>query len=119
LDSLLASADIHLVTMRPECQGTVLPSKFHGIVAAQRPSIFIGPCSSDLAHIITSHSLGIACEPDELKPATDYLRRLAASPAARTDTVAPVRAFSATQPSADDTADAWDKLLHEHVTPHR
>jgi glycosyltransferase involved in cell wall biosynthesis len=34
--------DVHLVTLRPELEGLIVPSKFYGIAAAGRPTIFIG-----------------------------------------------------------------------------
>src|SRR5690606_35000131 len=37
LSATLAAGDLHLVTLRPGCEGAVWPSKFHGIVAAGRP----------------------------------------------------------------------------------
>jgi glycosyltransferase involved in cell wall biosynthesis len=39
----LAQADIGLVTERPACVGTVVPSKVYGLMAAAKPLLFIGP----------------------------------------------------------------------------
>ncbi len=39
----LAGADIHLVTMREELCGLVVPSKIYGVLNVGRPCIFIGP----------------------------------------------------------------------------
>ncbi|MEI9973818.1 MAG: glycosyltransferase family 4 protein [Ignavibacteriota bacterium] len=39
----LGSCDIGLVTLKPECSGTVVPSKVYGLMAAGRPLLFIGP----------------------------------------------------------------------------
>ena len=38
----LSVADVHLVSLRPELEGLIVPSKFYGIAAAGRPAIFIG-----------------------------------------------------------------------------
>ena len=45
----LSAADVHLVTMRDDLCGLVVPSKFYGIAAAGRPVIFAGPADSEVA----------------------------------------------------------------------
>ena len=39
----LSAADVHLVTMQPEVEGLVVPSKVYGVLAAGRPCVFLGP----------------------------------------------------------------------------
>jgi colanic acid biosynthesis glycosyl transferase WcaI len=48
----LACGDIGLVTMKDACVGTVVPSKVYGLMAAQRPILFIGPRSATPALLI-------------------------------------------------------------------
>jgi glycosyltransferase involved in cell wall biosynthesis len=66
LGACLAAADVHVITMRPDCVGTVWPSKFYGVVAAARPMVFIGPPEAEIAQIIRAHGLGVAVSPTEL-----------------------------------------------------
>ena len=42
LGETLAVADVHLVSLNPNLEGLIVPSKFYGIAAAGRPTIFIG-----------------------------------------------------------------------------
>jgi glycosyltransferase involved in cell wall biosynthesis len=42
LSESLSTADVHLVCLRPDLEGAVVPSKFYGVAAAGRPTIFIG-----------------------------------------------------------------------------
>ncbi|MFL6797980.1 MAG: hypothetical protein ACJ8F3_11255 [Xanthobacteraceae bacterium] len=51
LPNLLVTADAHLITLRPEFAGYVLPSKVYGCIASRRPILFIGPKQSDV-HIL-------------------------------------------------------------------
>jgi len=46
----IGSGDIHVVTLREEWTGTVVPSKFFGALAAGRPVLFAGAaiCYRDL-----------------------------------------------------------------------
>src|SRR5262245_3258216 len=45
----LSAADVHIVSLRPALEGLVVPSKFYGIAAAGRPTIFIGDKDGEIA----------------------------------------------------------------------
>lgn len=45
----LSAADVHLVSLRPSLEGLVVPSKFYGIAAAGRATIFIGDGDGEIA----------------------------------------------------------------------
>jgi len=51
LPRLLVAADAHLISLRPEFSGIVLPSKVFGCLASQRPVLFVGPATSDI-HVL-------------------------------------------------------------------
>jgi hypothetical protein len=48
LPRLLVTADAHLISLRAEFSGIVLPSKVFGCIASRRPILFVGPTSSDV-----------------------------------------------------------------------
>jgi len=48
LPRLLVTADAHLIALRPEFSGIVLPSKVYGCIASARPILFVGPAGSDV-----------------------------------------------------------------------
>ncbi len=54
----LGAADVHLVTLRPELEGLVVPSKFYGIAAAARPAIFIGDPEGEIGAEIRAVDCG-------------------------------------------------------------
>ena len=58
LAASLASADLHVVTMRDGIQGMLMPSKLYGILAAARPALFIGPPDSAVADAIAQAGCG-------------------------------------------------------------
>lgn len=60
LDRSLGVADTHLVTLRPELEGLVVPSKFYGIAAAGRPTLFIGDPEGEIGTVIRGAGCGIA-----------------------------------------------------------
>ncbi|HUO08528.1 MAG TPA: glycosyltransferase family 4 protein [Phycisphaerae bacterium] len=58
LAETLSAADVHLITQAPGTSGLIVPSKFYGILAAGRPSIYIGPADTEVAYALTESNLG-------------------------------------------------------------
>jgi colanic acid biosynthesis glycosyl transferase WcaI len=58
LKERLACADIHVVTLRPEWTGAVIPSKFFGALSAGRPVLFAGRADSSIAIWIREFQVG-------------------------------------------------------------
>jgi glycosyltransferase involved in cell wall biosynthesis len=56
----LSAADVHLITLSPSVLGLLEPSKLYGIMAAGRPSLYVGPDRSEVARTITAERIG-AC----------------------------------------------------------
>jgi colanic acid biosynthesis glycosyl transferase WcaI len=54
----LSAADVHLVSLRPELEGLIVPSKFYGVAAAGRPTLFIGDQDGEVARLIAQHRCG-------------------------------------------------------------
>ena len=54
----LNAADIHLVALNPLLEGLIVPSKIYGILAAGRPTIFIGDPDGEISRIIKLGSCG-------------------------------------------------------------
>lgn len=65
LQDRLACADIHVVSLREEWTGTVVPSKFFGALAIGRPVLFCGSRSSAIAKWIEQYSLGWVLSPGD------------------------------------------------------
>jgi hypothetical protein len=55
LAALLAAADAHLITLRPQFSGIVLPSKIYACIESHRPILFVGPATSDV-HLLCMRS---------------------------------------------------------------
>jgi colanic acid biosynthesis glycosyl transferase WcaI len=83
LSSGLAAGDIHLVSQRPGTQGLLVPSKIYGIMAAARPSFYIGPADTDVAEIIRQSDSGVIVPPGDVEAAAMGLQRLIANGAER------------------------------------
>lgn len=57
--AVLAAADAHLISLRPQFSGLVLPSKVYGCIDSRRPIVFVGPKSSDV-HLLCSSATGLS-----------------------------------------------------------
>ena len=60
LSQSLSVGDVHLVSLRPELEGLIVPSKYYGIAAAGRPAIFIGDQQGEVATLLKDYQAGIA-----------------------------------------------------------
>ena len=67
LDLSLSVADIHWMTLEPQMEGFIVPSKFYGILAVGRPIIFIGDTSGDIAKEIERVGCGVSIEVGNVK----------------------------------------------------
>jgi glycosyltransferase involved in cell wall biosynthesis len=54
----LCVPDVHIVSLRPELEGLIVPSKFYGCIAAGRPVIFLGDDNGELAQVIRETQCG-------------------------------------------------------------
>lgn len=80
LGELYAAADLHLVTLRDEVSGLLVPSKYAAALAAGRPVLLVGGSGTDMHEEITREQVGWALPHDpEVLAAT--LASAAADPA--------------------------------------
>jgi len=79
----LSAADVHLVSLAPELEGLVEPSKFYGVLAAGRPAVFVGPARSEVACTIAREGCGRVVSNGDVDGLVAALAGLAGDPAAR------------------------------------
>jgi hypothetical protein len=56
LPRLLTTPEAHLITLRDEFVGYVLPSKVYGAIASGRPVLFVGSAASDV-HLLCAERI--------------------------------------------------------------
>ena len=61
----LSAADVHLISLRPEAERFIVPSKLYGIAAAGRPIVFIGDPQGEIGKIVCSSNCGAALRPGD------------------------------------------------------
>lgn len=57
----LGTADAHLVVLRPELEGLIVPSKTYGCLAAGRAVIFVGDPQGEIGRLVNSTAIGRCC----------------------------------------------------------
>ena len=60
LSESLAAADVHLVSLLPEIEGLVVPSKVYGTMAVARPTLFVGDRNGEVAQLVARHGSGFS-----------------------------------------------------------
>ena len=115
LQERLEAADIHLLSLKPEWAGVVVPSKFFGSLAVGRPVIYAGPEQSEIAGWIHESEVGLHLEEHNLDAVVDRLHRLM-------DQQAEVKRWQENalgvyerQFSKRVVNDGWDQLLRSHL----
>ncbi len=74
----LAVPDVHLVSLLPALEGLIVPSKFYGIAAAGRPTIFIGDSAGEISRILDQHACGITVPVNDSDALADAIRTMSA-----------------------------------------
>ncbi len=80
LSESLAIADVHLISMRPEMTGIVVPGKLYGVMAAGRPAIFVGPEHCETADAIREADCGCTIPFGDSDALAAAIQRLADDP---------------------------------------
>jgi glycosyltransferase involved in cell wall biosynthesis len=112
LEERLASADIHIVSLREDWTGTVIPSKFFGVLAIGRPVLFCGSRSSAIARWIEEYDLGWVLTPGEAPAVAAAIRIAMSDDTAMREMRERCYRVYHQQFSKKITIDAWNHALH-------
>jgi len=72
----LGVPDIHFVSLKPEMEGLIVPSKFYGVAAAGRPTLFIGAKDGEIARVLARVDCGVTVAPGDAPQLAATLERL-------------------------------------------
>src|SRR5439155_107353 len=76
----LGAADVHLVSLRPQAEGLVVPSKFYGVAAVGRPVIYVGDPDGEIGSVVRRFNCGVAVRNGDRQGLAEAISRLAANP---------------------------------------
>jgi colanic acid biosynthesis glycosyl transferase WcaI len=115
LQRRLAGADMHMVSLRADWAGLVVPSKFFASLAIGRPILYAGPADSEIARWIAEYDLGLHLTDGNVDAVAERLHHLTDDAAAlgrwRDNALAVYRR----EWSKQVTNDRWDALLRELI----
>ena len=80
LKDSLTLADVHLISLLPALEGFIVPSKFYGIAAAGKPTVFIGDKEGEIGRILSTEHCGVTVSCGDGLALTQVLRELYHSP---------------------------------------
>ena len=109
----LGLADVHLVILRPELEGLIVPSKVYGILAAGRPALFIGAKDGEIAQLLAAGQAGRQVGVGEGERLAAEIRSLAADPESCARLGHNARALFERCCSREQAFAAWHKMLEE------
>lgn len=109
----LSAPDAHLISLRPEVEGYVVPSKFYGIAAAGRPSLFVGSTTGEIAQIVNESRCGVVVQTGDVERLAAAINNLKSDPAQCLDYGANARRVFEERYDRRIALAAWNKVLME------
>jgi len=76
IPSVLAAADMHIITVKRGLEGVVVPSKMYGILAAGKPILVVAAPGIDAASLGEQRGFAIASDPDKPEALAASVRAL-------------------------------------------
>jgi len=76
----LSVSDIHLVSLNPKLEGFIVPSKFYGISAAGRGTVFIGDPDGEIPRILNRYKCGFTITSSDSQGLAECIRQLRSDP---------------------------------------
>ena len=103
--------DIHWLSLEPELEGLIVPSKFYGAAAVGRPIIFVGDKDGEAARLIAKADCGASFAKGDAQGLADYISLLAEDPALRRRLGENARRYCLEALSRETRFGEWRELL--------
>lgn len=113
LHASLSLADVHLMSMRREMTGIVVPCKLYGAMASSRPALFVGPEHCETADAIRESGCGRTIRPGETAALVEAIEGLAADPSLAAEMGEKGRAAFLADYERDGCCASWGWMLAE------
>lgn len=114
LQETLGAADAHWLSLRPNLEGLIVPSKFYGILAAGRPVLSVTAADGETARIVTRHGCGYAVPPGDGARLAEVIAELADDASLRTGMGHRARLASEGYFSKSSALRRWATVIQAH-----
>lgn len=111
LSESLGAADVHLVSLLPELEHCIIPSKFYGILAAGRPTIFIGDPDGEVPRVLAAKGCGRSVEIGAVGDLAAAICEMQGDPELCTEMSQKARQLLLREYSRDRAIDSWCTLI--------
>ncbi len=81
LSQSLSVPDLHWLSLRPELEGLIVPSKFYGIAAVGRPVVNVGAHDGEVASLVSRYQCGVTIQPGDGAGMAASIERFMTDPA--------------------------------------
>ncbi|MFK5950497.1 MAG: glycosyltransferase family 4 protein [Methylococcales bacterium] len=69
----LTVPDIHMISLLPNLEGLIVPSKYYGIAAAGKTCLFIGAENGEIPRILNKNNSGMSIKLGDVQSGIDYI----------------------------------------------
>lgn len=107
----LSAPDVHWVSLRPELEGLIVPSKFYGIAAAGRPVIAVTASDGEIAQLVIKYNCGVVVEPGNVAGMTKAIDHLAGNRAIAAEMGRQARAMLDNNFTRHHAFKRWNQVL--------
>lgn len=107
----LSVPDVHWMSLEPQLEGLIVPSKFYGAIAVGRPVIFIGDTDGEIAQLIAQGQCGRSFKKGDVDGVVDFLLILRSDRALRERLGSNARRLSEQHLSRLDRMKDWRSLI--------
>ena len=107
----LGAADVHWLSLRPELEGLIVPSKLYGIAAAGRPVVAITALNGEIARLVRENDCGVVIEPGDAKALVNALVMLSTDEDKRAAMGTRARAMLDAHFTRRHAFERWQRLL--------
>jgi colanic acid biosynthesis glycosyl transferase WcaI len=116
LAEVLATGDIHVVSLRAGLASVSVPSKTYSILAASRCVVAAVDGDTEIDRLVTRAGAGISVAPDDVDALCAALGSLVSDPARRLALGRAGRTYVEQHPTARDVAGAYVRLLPDSLS---
>jgi glycosyltransferase involved in cell wall biosynthesis len=113
LAETLSAPDAHWISLRPEMEGLIVPSKFYSAAAAGRPIVAVVDRASELSAIVRRCDCGLVAAPGDGAALAAAALALADDPGRRTQMGANARAMIEREFPRERAFEAWRRRLEQ------
>lgn len=114
LPQSLTLPDLHWISLRPEMEGLIVPSKFYGVAAAGRATIAVADPRGEIGSLVERYGCGETVAPGDSSRLAALIRQHAESPARGAQMGEKARTMIEQDFSRESCLRKWEMLFAEH-----